>query len=487
MQQDASEDRRIGIQEILAIARRRFWWIVAPVLLGPAVGFLISLKITPVYTSQSFVLVEQQKVPDTFVPSMITDQLETRLMTMQDQILSRSRLQPIIEHFGLYKNDRGQSSMDELVGRLRKAIKVTPLRPDSSNALRGFYVAVDSDSPATAQKVCEQVLSMFMEENLNARSKRAQDTTDFLTEQLRDAKGRLDENDAKLAAFKSRYMGRLPTDEQSNLQMLATLSTRLDAVNEAIAQAQQQKVMQSSLLSQHRVDASRTRDGGEKPSELQKQLSALQAQLAALEARYTPQHPEVVKTRKQIEVARQQLSAANSATPEPNAGLSNPAVDTPDTAQLRASLQAIEESLKTKRAEQVRLEQQIASFEARIQLSPTVEEQFKALTRDYESALQFYNDLLTKKTQSEMVRDLEQRREGEQFRVMDAPSSPSKPSFPDRTKFALAGLLAGFGLGIVLAAVLEMKEHTIRTDKEIATQIGIPVLAVIYTLDFNKQ
>src|SRR5215469_1401922 len=113
--EEAAAEQSLGLQDILGIARRRIWWLIVPIVLGPIAGYLISLQVKPVFTSQAFVLVEQQKVPDAFVPSMVMDQLETRLMTMQDQILSRSRLQPIIEQFGLYKDDQGRASMDELV------------------------------------------------------------------------------------------------------------------------------------------------------------------------------------------------------------------------------------------------------------------------------------------------------------------------------------------------------------------------------------
>lgn len=483
MEEEQREEHQMGLRELLAIARRRWVWIAVPLMLGPIGGYLFSLKITPVFTSQAFVLVEQQKVPDTFVPSMVTDQLETRLLTMQEQILSRTRLQTLIEQFGLYKNDIRRVSTDELVARLKKDIKVTTIRPDASNTLRGFYVAVDADSPGTAQKVCAQVLSMFMEENVNVRSKRAEDTTEFLAAQLEDAKKRLDENDSKLAEFKTRYIGRLPTDEQSNLQMLATLSSRLDAVNEAIAQAHQQRVTQSSILAQRIGSAANVHLPGGKVSDLEKQLVDLHSQLSALEAQYTPEHPDVVAVKSQIAALQQQLESARTSASQGSAAASSQVPDDAESAQLRASVQALDESIKTKRAEQARLEQQTSSFQARIQLSPMVEEQFKGLTRDYESALQNYNDLLTKKTQAEMVRDLEQRREGEQFRVMDAPAFPTKPSWPDRRKFALAGLAAGFALGVIFSAVLEFKERFIRTERDVETHLGFPILAVIQNLE----
>jgi polysaccharide chain length determinant protein (PEP-CTERM system associated) len=483
MEEPQQEQSQMGLQEILAIAKRRWLWIAIPVLLGPIAAYLVSLKITPVYTSQAFVLVEQQKVPDAFVPSMMTDQLETRLLTMQDQILSRTRLQALIEQFGLYQSDRSRASMDDLVARLKKNIKVTTLHPDSTSTLRGFYVAVDADRGITAQRICAQVLSMFTAENMKARSQRAEDTTQFLAGQLEDAKHKLDENDSKLAEFKSKYMGRLPTDEQSNLQMLATLSTRLDSVNEAIAQAQQQKVTQSSLLAQRVGSSGNVHLPAGKVSDLEKQIADLRAQLATLESQYTPEHPDVVAVKGQIASLQGQLVSARASGSQAAVVPNEQVSDDTETAQLRASLRASDETIKIKRAEQARLEQEIASFQARIQLSPLVEEQFKGLTRDYESALQFYNDLLTKKTQAEMIRDLEQRREGEQFRVMDAPDLPTRPSSPNRQKFALMGLMAGFGLGVAIAGAFELKERFIRTERDIKTHLGLPVFTIIPDLE----
>jgi polysaccharide chain length determinant protein (PEP-CTERM system associated) len=483
--EEAVAEHGPSFQDILAIARRRIWWLIVPILLGPILGYLISLQVKPVFTSQAFVLVEQQKVPDAFVPSMVMDQLEIRLMTMQDQILSRSRLQPIIEEFGLYQSDNGHPPMDELVARLRQDITITPIRPDAS-ALRGFYIKVNADNAGTAQRVCTRVLTMFMDENLKTRSERAESTTQFLTSQLDDAKRKLDDNDAKLAEFKTRYLGRLPSDEQNNLQMLSTLSSRLDAVNESIAQMRQQRVTQMAMLAQQTASSRPASAVSSSPSEMEKQLSDLRAQLATLEARYTPEHPEVIAIKEQIEALQQKLQRTRATAPPPQAS-AVPVPEAPETTQLRASIDAVDEGIKTKKAEQARLEQEINSFQARIQLSPVVEEQYKVLTRDYNSALQFYNDLLAKKTQSEMVRDLEQRREGEQFHVMDAPSLPSKPSSPKRIKFALGGLASGFALGVVLAGILDLSVKRIRTERDVSLYLEIPILGTIQDLDHKLK
>ncbi len=471
------------LQDVLAILKRRLGWVLVPALLGPVIGMIVSFGIKPVYTSQTFVLVEQQKVPDTIVTPVVTDQLEMRLMTMQDQILSRSNLEPIIKRFDLYHQDRLRVPMETLVARLRKDIKVTPLRPDGTSDLRGFYIAVSAEKPQIAREVCAEILSMFMAENLKVRAQRAEDTTTFLAGQLQDAKSKLDDYDAKLAAFKSKYLGQLPTDQDRNLQMLSTLSSQLDAANQALAQALQQKAAQEALIAQAVNSLQASQKGTDSPTDLEHELQALQMQLATLEARYTPEYPDVVRTKAQVQTLTKQLAAARKNAASGNSPTAANVPDTPELAQLRVALRGMDETVRLKRAEQTRLEGEIRSFQSRVQLSPVVEEQYKSLTRDYESALQFYNDLLNKKTQAEMATDLELRREGEQFRVMDSPDLPARPSSPNRLKCALAGFAAGLFLGAALAAMFELKERFIRTEEDVTkhldliTLIGIPDFA----------
>lgn len=480
------EGPQIKIRDVLAILKRRFWWIAIPALLGPILGFVASLTVKPVYTSQAFVLVEQQKVPDTFVPSMITDQLETRLMTMKDQILSRSGLEPVIRRLDLYHDDANRVPIDMLVSRLRRSITVTPIRPEGSTTLRGFYVAASADRPQLAQEICAEVLSMFTKESLKARAERAEGTTSFLSSQLAESKRKLDESDAKLAAFKSKYFGRLPVDEQTNLQMMVTLNTQLDAANQAVAQAQQQKAIQQSMIAQQVASQHTSLGGSSAPSDLERELANQQMHLAALKARYTSEFPDVVKTKAEIHSLELQLAAAQKNQPEtPAPSATTAAIDTPELAQLRASLKSAEATIRIKQAEQARLENQLGALQARLRSSPMVEEQFKELTRDYETSQQFYKDLLNKKTQAEMVTDLERSTGAERFRTVDPPGLPVSPSSPKKIKFVAGGLAGGLLLGVALAFLLEMKQQFIRTEEDVQKYLGIPTLVAISNLQLK--
>src|ERR1700694_4836869 len=150
-------DRDLNFDQYLAILKRRVWWIVLPTVLVPGLVYLGSLLIANQYMSQTLVLVEQQKVPDNFVKPVVTEQLNERLATMQEQILSRTRLQPLIERFALFPSDMGKVPMEDLVDRMRKLISVTAVRADfgaRTGGLPGFYISFTARDPQIAQQVC---------------------------------------------------------------------------------------------------------------------------------------------------------------------------------------------------------------------------------------------------------------------------------------------------------------------------------------------
>jgi len=481
-------DRELNFDQYLAILKRRVWWIVLPTVLVPGLVYLGSLLIPNQYTSQTLVLVEQQKVPDNFVKPVVTEELNERLATMQEQILSRTRLQPLIERFSLFPSDIGKVPMEDLVDRMRKLISVTAVRADfgtRTGGLPGFYISFRARDPHIAQQVCSEITSMFMQENLLAREQTAQGTTDFLSSQLDDAKRNLDDQDAKLAAFKQKYIGQLPDQEQTNLSLLGALNTQLDGVNQALARAQQDKAFAESLLSD-RLAASKDEPSGEDPNDLQKKLSDLESELSLLEARYTSDYPDVIKTKSEIEELKKKLDTKPAAEPTKDTDKSAQ-LESPEIRQLRLQIHQLDDLKLEKAKEQERLQQQIRAYQSRVQMSPVVEEQYKALTRDHQSALTFYNELLAKKTQSAMATDLEKKQQGEQFRVMDPPNLPEKPTWPDRQKFALGGLAGGLGVGFGLAFFFEMRDKTLRNDDDVLFYLKLPVLTHIPTVLPNRN
>jgi polysaccharide chain length determinant protein (PEP-CTERM system associated) len=472
-------ERELTAADYMAMLRRRWVLIVVLAVVGAPLAYGVSRFLPNRYKSQTLVLVERPSVPEKFVASLDNADLSQRLSSMQQQILSRSRLEPIITQFGLYSSEVNKVPMEDLVGRLQKAIDVTPIVPMAAtqSQLPGFYVNVTMGNARTAQQVCTAVTSMFIEENLRLRQRHSEDTTQFLVNQLAEAKANLDEQDAKLAAFKSRYLGSLPDQEQMNLNLLSNMTSQLDAATQALARAQQDKSFVESMLTQQ-IAAWQATQTGRSPETLEQQLAALQTQLATLQSRYTDDYPDVIKAKNDIAGLKKQIAASDPQKPSADASKKN-TFEPSQIAQLRAQVHNLDQVIAEKAREQEQIKKQIKLYQDRVQSSPGVEQQFKELTRGYQTALDSYNELQKKRDESAMSAELERKQQGEQFRVLDPANLPDKPSFPNRPLFALGGLGGGFGLGLGIAFLLEMKDSSLKTERDVEFALRLPVLAMI--------
>jgi len=473
-------ERELTLADYMAMLRRRWMLIVVLALVGGPLAYGVSRLLPDRYKSQTLVLVERPSVPEKIVASLDNEDLSQRLSSMQQQILSRSRLEPIINQFGLYSGEVSKVPMEDLVGQLQKAIEVTPITPMAAtqSQLPGFYVNVTMGNARTAQQVCTAVTSMFIEENLRLRQQHSEDTTQFLVTQLAEAKANLDEQDAKLAAFKSHYLGALPEQEQMNLNLLSNMTSQLDAATQALARAQQDKSFAESMLTQQIATWQATQTG-HSPETLEQQLAALQTQLATLQSRYTDDYPDVIKIKNDISALKRQLATSDPHKPNADASKTKNTLEPSQIAQLRAQVHNLDQVIAEKAREQEQIKQQIKLYQERVQSSPAVEQQFKELTRGYQTALDSYNELQKKRDESAMSAELERKQQGEQFRVLDPANLPDKPSFPNRLLFAAGGLGGGLALGLGIAFLLEMKDSSLKTERDVEFALRLPVLAMI--------
>jgi len=479
-------NQQLTFNEYLEIFRRRWWVVLIPTVAGCAGAFLLSLALPNQYTSRTLVLVEAQKVPDNYVKSVVTGDISQRLGAMQEQILSRTRLEPIMDKFGLFKKEKGKVPVEDLVDRMRKSISVTPMRslvPTNSGDLPGFSITFTAGDPRLAQQVCGEITSMFTEENLRLREQSAVGTTDFLKDQLEEAKRQLDTQEAKSAEFKRKFMGALPGQEQTDAQILMSSTSQLDAVTNQLSRAQQDKAYEESIINQQ-VSAWKSSPKtieGPQADPLKKQLSDLKDQLASMQGHYTADYPDVVKLKSDIAALEKKIADNDVEAKKkgaPNSDVAR-AEEPAEIQQLRFQIHQNDVLIREKTQEQDRLKKQLEALQGRLSISPEVEAQYKQITRDHDTAVKIYDDLLAKKTQSEMATSLERRQQGEQFQVMDPADLPQKPSFPNRPAFAGAGLGLGLVLGVGLVFLLELRDKSIRTEADVEQALGLPTLACV--------
>jgi uncharacterized protein involved in exopolysaccharide biosynthesis len=273
------------------------------------------------------------------------------------------------------------------------------------------------------------------------------------------------------------------------MNMLAGLSSQLDAVTNQLYRAQQDKAYQESMLAQQLSAWQMSQKSGEpREDTLEKQLADSQAQLVAMEAHYTASHPDVVKLKEDIAALKRKIEGNAARANDRTAQGQEPAggTEAPEIQKLRFQIHQTEILIRERTRDQARLKEQLGVYQARLSMSPAVEQQYKELTRDYQTALQFYSELLAKKSQSEMATSLERRQQGEQFRVMDPPNLPEKPSFPNRPLFAGGGLGVGLALGIGITLLLEFRDKSLRTEDDVERFLGLPTLAMVPLINDRK-
>jgi polysaccharide chain length determinant protein (PEP-CTERM system associated) len=473
--------RELTMEDYAGILKRRSWLILTSGALLLGVGIGLTYLLPAQYVSQTLVLIEQQKVPEDYVKPVVNEDLGQRLASMKEQILSRSRVEPIIERFNLFAGAR--KTMDDRVDLTRKAITVAPIRSEQSRGgMPGFFISFKAEDARTAQQVCGEITSLFVSENLSAREQSAVGTTDFLKQQLADSKRNLDEQDAKLAAFQRQYLGRLPEQASSNANTLQALTTQLDAATQTLNRIQQTVTFIEAMIAQQSQEASRTEPAtGLTVDERRKELKSLIAQKQELQALYTSDYPDIVAISRKIADLEAQIARVPNEPAASTVGEKVP--EPPQLQQLKAQLRAAQHSMVIAKQEQSRIEERVRAYESRIESSPMVEQEYKQITRDHETALRFYNTLLTKMNESSMATALERRQQGEQFRVMDAPNLPDQPTFPNRFVFAGGGLATGLFLGILLTALLEYRDTSLRNERDIWAFTKLPTLAIISQLE----
>jgi polysaccharide chain length determinant protein (PEP-CTERM system associated) len=483
------QQRQLTLDDYFRVLRRRWWVVVISGVIFALGGYGVSLLLQNKFTSVATLIIEQPVVPEDMVKAIGSTDLSARLEVMREQIMSRTRLQPLIERLGLYKDDVRKLPMEALVERMRQDIQLKAIRPvDLPTRLPGINISFTSDQARVSQQVCTEVVSMLVSDNLKSREVTAEGTTDFLTTELADAKRKLDEQDAKLAEFKRQHLGQLPGQDQQNLTMMANFTSQLDAITQNLARQNQEKTYVEGLLSTQlqawKAQEAAQAAGTNAPPNLEQQISTIQQQLSVAEARYTPDYPDVLKLKAHLaRLKKQQADLEKQAETQPVASSPKPdslsKVEPASIQQLRRQLVVIGENIQELQAAQSSMQRQLRDYQGRIQLSPMIEEQYKQVTRDYDIAQKFYESLLSKKTLSQMSTNLERRQQGEQLRVIDPPNLPERPSFPNRPAMAAGGFGGGLMVGLGLIFLLEVLNRTIRSEADAEHYLKLPVLAMM--------
>jgi polysaccharide chain length determinant protein (PEP-CTERM system associated) len=498
MAEDLEENNpgSFDLSHYLGIVRRRHMLFLMPLLLGWLAVWGASWFLPSRYRSSTLILVEQPTMPKDYVTPNVNDDLQDRLRSITQQILSRTRLLHIIDELNLYADPHGRVTADDKVERMRKDIGEIELVRDGEGRVSSFNVSYSSQNPRLAQQVTSELTNLFISENLEVRQQQSEDTTNFLEGQLETARKALSDQEEKIREFKGQHVGELPTQVGSNLQILAGLQSQLQAEEDALNTAKQQRVYLETLVSQYRsLQGSPKAEGGAPVGlpAVDEELDKLRAQLADLSSHYTDRHPDVRKMKEQIaktEKIRDQIVAslqAKAAAPaDPNAASAPNAAELGDPSspmvQLQGQIQANRAEIANRERGIAELQAKVTDYQARLNQEPVREQQLSDLTRGYDQSKANYDDLLKKKNESAMATSMELLQQGERFRIIDPPSLPLKPDFPNHLKFAGIGLALGLALGVAVAGAFELLDDRIYDEKELQKLLPVAVISEIPAL-----
>jgi polysaccharide biosynthesis transport protein len=529
MQDDTNEERK-NLREHLAFMGRRFWPMLSAAAIVAIGAAAIAILLPPVYRSTATILIEEQEIPTDLVRTTISSYADQRIQVISQQVMTRSNLMQIVDKYGLYVQERKHETTEEILERMREDIKLDLVTADvidrrsgnRTSAAIAFTLSFDSELPEKAQKVANELVSLYLNENLKNRKQQVDETSNFLSEEAARLSAHISEIESRLADFKKRNVGRLPELAQLNMQLRDRADSELTEVERQLQSIEERRFYLDAQLSQMKPNSPIISSTGERILDPAERLRGLQAQYAGMAGVYTEGHPDLLRMRGEMEALRKEAGQIDSAAEmskqldkqrtERAALRERYAADHPDVLRLDQAIASLERSLaqqpatspapprkpenptylsfqsqfealgtehKAALAKRVELQRKRSLYEARIEQTPQVEREYLDLSRDHQNSVARYQEIKNKLMQAEVAQELEKDAKAERFSLIDPPQYPEKPRSPDRPAILLVGLVAAGGGGLGFAFVLEGLDGSVKNPRQLLRTLQAPLLSVI--------
>ncbi len=478
---------------------RRKWFIVFSILLITFVASVHCVVSKEMFKSKSTVLIIPRKIPDAYVKSTVAEdlELEQKVNTLQHQVLTKNNLKSIIRELNLFSELSGESGENEALSMMRERIYVGLMgtrkkNPELRNVLGIEY---EHEDPQTAMLVNSQLTSLFIGENIRRREQQAEGTIELFSSQITEMEKQLEDKDRAIREFRTAYLGELPEQLDANLRMLERYKDDLKANRESLRGAKDRKLLIDTQITElkaktgiieskdSKIPGSEDQDSL-KTLSLSAQIAQKRGMLSQLRLKYTESHPEIRILKGEIEELEKELKK-DGKHKDGSVKLLNEdyAYYSPETEQMSTQIsmlvqqrRAIDLEIRNLARDQAEISKQVDLYSSRVENTPKREHQLKELTRDYENLKNNYESLLSKKMNASLSKDMETREQGEQFQLLDPPSTPTKPYKPARLIIMLLAFFLSLSTGIGGAVALEFFDTTIKTPGEFKEFVDVPVL-----------
>jgi polysaccharide chain length determinant protein (PEP-CTERM system associated) len=470
----ASQPIPMDPKYIVDMIIKRRWLVVTPFLLAMVIGIALAIKLPKIYEASTLILIQPQKVPQEYVQSIVTSDPSQRINTLSQQILSRTNLEKIIDQFQLFQGPGFEKLYaEDKINSLRRNIIVT-VSKDRRRESDAFTISYQGKDPKKVMQITNALASFFIDENLRLREAQAVGTSDFLDDELKSMKTRLEEVEAQLKRYRESYMGELPEQLDSNLRILDRLQEHLGDSQQSYSDA---KIRMATL--QNEIAALREKtttviigqEGQSEPTDIHQ----MKRQLESLLSRYTERHPDVIRLKARIRELEAQSNETDSSNDGPignRSGASLPPEYRTQQSEIRQEMARLERDIEDTKA-------QIQAYKQRVENTPKREQELLSLKRDYQNIQTTYDSLLSRKLEAEIAVNMERKQKGEQFRILDIARTPERPAKPDMKKLFIMVVGAGLAIGGGLIFLLEYLDTSFKRPEDIESLLGLTVLCTI--------
>jgi uncharacterized protein involved in exopolysaccharide biosynthesis len=510
-------------------------WIVGGL---SVISALVAWLLPPVYESKATILVEEQDIPVDLVRSTITTVAWQRLQTINQRVMTRTNLLEIADKHGLYTNKRRRETTEEIVERVRKDIKLEPISADVIDPRSGrpmpatiaFTVAYEYESPEVAQKVANELVSLYLNENVKTRTERATETFDFLTDETKKVEEQIKALNEKLAIFREKNIENLPDQMQLNRDFLQRTETELTNKIAEIRQIEAQiALFEGQLVGLSPMKERFTATGERMTLDPVARLRDRKSEYASALAKYSPDHPDVIRLAREIEGLEKEVGSSSDSREEarrltnlrgelaaaqkkysddhPDVGrlkheiaaLETALRDTPEVevatlkpdnevyVQISSNIESRKVELRAAQSQRDELRRKLAYYEQRIAATPAAQREYSDLARDLDAAQVRYQNLKAKQLEAGIGQELEKERKGERFTLIEPPALPEQPIRPNRWAIMVLGLVLSLGGGFGYAAVAESMDSSVRSARGVTATFGIAPLSVIPYIENSED
>ncbi|WP_446811788.1 lipopolysaccharide biosynthesis protein [Methylomonas sp. 2BW1-5-20] len=533
------ENQAIDIKDYLKIIKRRRKFLLIPFLVVAVISVLLAVLLPALYRSTSTILIEAQEIPAELVHSTVTTFADQRIQMISQRIMTRPNLSEIIKKYDLYADDRKKKPEEVILEKMRKSIKVETISADVANNKSGpaqqatiaFTLTFDDRSPSLAQKVANELTSLFLKENIKSRTESAENAALFLSEESKRLKVKIQEIQQSLATFKEKNLNQLPQISALNQQELTSLSNQLLQLDSQERSLQDRRFYLEGELAQIDPNAMATNAVGNRVFDMKDRLKELQSQYPSVLSSHSANHPDVIKIKREIESLQKEIGS-NTDVNSMNAELTDRKAELalllkqysdkhPDVVKLQKQISALQQSLaNTKQSEYsntdiqpdnpayITLKSQLASVNTEIESlnftrgrvqskmeelrqslrqSPLVEKEYMDLIQDLDNTNLRYREVSTREMEAQISQQLEMERKGERFTLIDPPQEPLEPVSPNRIAILVLGIVLALASGFGAVALAEMLDSTINSPKAVTAILGVEPLASIPYLESQTE